>query len=85
MAVVLMIRLQRMTSSEDEPWVHIDSVSVTAQLASFGLSVLPGRTAKLPISMLSSLLFNCLEGIPKLGWGAWLVLPSGKRLVASSW
>jgi hypothetical protein len=82
MAVVLMILLQRMTSSEDEPWVHIDSVSVTTQIASFGLSVLPGRIAKLPIPVLSSLLFDCLEGIPKLEWSAWRVLRSGKRLVA---
>ena len=47
MAVVLMIRLCE---------------SVTPQVASFGLSVLPGRIAKLPISVPSSLLFDCLEG-----------------------
>ena len=82
MAVVLMIRLQRITSSEDEPWVHIDSVSVTAQVAFFALSVLPGRTAKLPISVLSSLLFDCLEGILKLECSACPVLRGGKRLVA---
>ena len=38
-------------------------------------------TAMLPISVHSSLLFDCLE--LKLGWIAWPVLRRGKRLVAS--
>ena len=45
--------------------VHIDSVSVAAQIASLELSVLSGRTAKLPTSV-RSLLIDGLEGIPKL-------------------
>ena len=76
MAVVLMIRLQRMISSENEVGPH------QLRLRNFfRLSVLPGRTTKLPIP--SALLFAlCLEGIPKLEWSAWRVLRSGKRHVA---
>jgi hypothetical protein len=49
MAVVLLIRLHRPRTR----WVYIDSVSVTSQVASFGHSVLPGRTAKLQRSLLA--------------------------------
>jgi hypothetical protein len=55
---------------------------VTSQAASFGLSVLPGRTAKLPISVLSSLLFECLKGIQR--WNrAWPVRAVEKE--SDSW
>ena len=57
MAVVLLIRLHRQRTR----WVYIDSVSVTSQVASSGHSVLPGRTAKLPTSTLSSCALNVLK------------------------
>lgn len=78
MAVVLMIRLHRQRTTS----VYIVSVSVMPHVVSLGHTVLPGRTAKLQISVLLPLLFDGLEGIPKLEWSAWPVLCNGKRLVA---
>jgi hypothetical protein len=69
MAVVLMIRFHRQRTTS----VYIVSVSVMPHVVSLGHTVLPGRTAKLPISVLSPLLFDGLEGIPKLEWSAWPV------------
>lgn len=64
---------------ENPPLVHIDFVSVMAQVTSLGSPFFQAgqRSYRSQCSLLCSL--TCFEGIPKLEWSALPVLHSGKR------